>query len=99
MRLEKEKSMVTLAGVEPATCGLGNRRSIHLSYRATDIILSLRQGLGSFASLRISPAGSTPAKRLNLGNRRSIHLSYRATDIILSLSQGLGSFDFAQYSA
>ena len=32
--------LVTLAGVEPATCGLGNRRSIHLSYRATLIILT-----------------------------------------------------------
>jgi hypothetical protein len=32
--------MVTLAGVEPATCGLGNRRSIHLSYRATLNILT-----------------------------------------------------------
>ncbi len=35
-RLAYVKSMVTLAGVEPATCGLGNRRSIHLSYRATE---------------------------------------------------------------
>jgi hypothetical protein len=28
--------MVTLAGVEPATCGLGNRRSIDLSSRAIE---------------------------------------------------------------
>ncbi len=29
--------MVTLGRFELPTCGLGNRRSIHLSYRATDL--------------------------------------------------------------
>ena len=29
-------------GVEPPTCGLGNRRSIHLSYGATFVINILR---------------------------------------------------------
>jgi hypothetical protein len=32
--------MVTLGRFELPTCGLGNRRSIHLSYRATEIILT-----------------------------------------------------------
>ena len=32
--------MEALGGVEPPTCGLGNRRSIHLSYRAMKTILT-----------------------------------------------------------
>jgi hypothetical protein len=43
--------MEALGGVEPPTCGLGNRRSIHLSYRADrgvrglTAILAFRFGL------------------------------------------------------
>src|SRR5215469_10480176 len=71
--------MEALGRFELPTCGLGNRRSIHLSYRANTFslflnvlgVLRLRSGFRQRAR--------TPANRLNLGNRRSIHLSYRAT--------------------
>src|SRR5215472_14850425 len=70
--------MEALGRFELPTCGLGNRRSIHLSYRAKTSsffptvlgVLRLRSGFRQRAR--------TPANRLNLGNRRSIHLSYRA---------------------
>src|SRR5215472_17125580 len=70
--------MEALGRFELPTCGLGNRRSIHLSYRAKTSsffptvlgVLRLRSGFRQRAR--------TPANRLNLGNRRSIHLSCRA---------------------
>jgi hypothetical protein len=46
LAIVRDSGMVTLAGVEPATCGLGNRRSIHLSYRATERNLFYRSGCG-----------------------------------------------------
>ena len=33
--------MLTLGRFELPTCGLGNRRSIHLSYRATPVVYRL----------------------------------------------------------
>src|SRR5215831_2350881 len=88
--------MEALGRFELPTCGLGNRRSIHLSYRAKTSsffptvlgVLRLRSGFRQRAR--------TPAIRLNLGNRRSIHLSYRAKNIFLSSRLSSGSFGFAQ---
>ena len=57
-RMERE------TGIEPATSSLG-------SWRSTAELLPLTLPERSLARLGISPAGSTPAKRLNLGSWRS----------------------------
>src|SRR5262249_52213429 len=85
-RVTDSKTMEALGRFELPTCGLGNRRSIHLSYRANACslflnvlgVLRLRSGFRQRAR--------TPANRLNLGNRRSIHLSYRANACSLFLN-------------
>src|SRR5262249_60737968 len=82
-RVTDSKTMEALGRFELPTCGLGNRRSIHLSYRANTCslflnvlgVLRLRSGFRQRAR--------TPANRLNLGNRRSIHLSYSANTLTL----------------
>jgi hypothetical protein len=67
------------AGLEPATDGLENRCSIHLSYgrngadRTRPVI---DRGIESgFSTHQVRPAGFEPAT-CGLGNRRSILLSY-----------------------
>jgi hypothetical protein len=58
-----------LGGVEPPTCGLGNRRSIHLSYRADrgvrglNAILAFRFGLSR--ALRARDGDTTNALEVN----------------------------------
>src|SRR5579863_8042756 len=61
-------------GIEPATSSLG-------SWRSTAELLPLTDARGPSQSLGISPAGSTPAKRLNLG-------SWRSTAELLPLGAG-----------
>ena len=67
------------AGLEPATDGLENRCSIHLSYGRNQ---SAQLGVAAIARsqaiphpVELRPAGFEPAT-CGLGNRRSIHLSY-----------------------
>ena len=59
--------MEALGGVEPPTCGLGNRRSIHLSYRACMHIINVRPCGGS----DYKQPRSTPAEKA--GSRWSFH--------------------------
>ncbi len=83
------------AGLEPATDGLENRCSIHLSYgRRTgrySTAFRLTGGERAGAPSRAAPAGFEPAT-CGLGNRRSIHLSYeREVFLILIFGHEIGS--------
>jgi hypothetical protein len=60
---ERRENLVTLGRFELPTCGLGNRRSIHLSYRA--ILKILRDGFRK------------PPGVIRLAVPARSHLSYR----------------------
>jgi hypothetical protein len=85
------------AGLEPATDGLENRCSIHLSYgRTTGRRSSVPRPTNTrekivFPLQELRPAGFEPAA-CGLGNRRSIHLSYeREVFLILIFRHEIGS--------
>ena len=72
-------------GIEPATSSLG-------SWRSTAELLPLTaQSLRSLAALGISPAGSTPANRLNWGSWRSTAELLPPEDLLILAAGMLGA--------
>jgi hypothetical protein len=65
--------MVTLAGVEPATCGLGNRRSIHLSYRATQNYFTVNRTAAREVSYAVAACLSYAGNRFSSADARRNH--------------------------